>query len=462
MRAIGKVPQLKEVSKEANEGGRCTRSCFECPICIAPLSVSSVEAPPEGLGAEYASQNGPYVLNCGYCNWSSKEIGIQFEKPNGIYGQLAKIKNGGEPTITPKQRRLDREERRRDMSEATSADESQEMEPLDPHEKLDAESQFSNLKSFYQSQLAESSPVSALGFSGDYGYGSPGALSRILGLYTGGSLVDKKSKSKTGTMREAHDALEGLQITTPTSDESTISRLRSEGWDSTASAAQRKEQSHPNSVHFVDDLRPIANLLRTKRSKRCRTCRHILSKPESKVQTTRFRIRLVALNYIPSITIKPLSPSPPSLPGQPQLLATLKPVQFLLTFKNPLFDAVKVNIATPAKTPGRFGSKVTVLCPQFEVGANTDAWEEALRDGSSKSLSSEKRRTKAEASEGQHQAEAGKVWERGRNWVSVVVEVVPASLRIEGPAFLKSEEMKEDEGEEGVGLLVCFGGGADC
>jgi len=426
---------------EANGSFRCTRSCFQCPICTAPLSVSSLEAPPEELGAEYAAQSGPFVLNCGYCTWSSKEIGILFEKPNGIYAQLSKIRNGGELIASPKERRRDREERRKDASDPKTAEDNQEGESRDPNEKLDAESQFSNLKSFYQSQLAESSPSGGLGFSGDYGYGSPGALSRIMGLYTGGSLADKKSKSKTGTMREAYDALEGLQITTPSADEEAISRLRTEGWNSTASASQRKEQI--NNTHFITELRPVACLLRTKRSKRCRTCRHILSKPESKVQTTRFRIRLVALNYIPSITIKPLQPSPQ---GQSTLLVPAKPMQFLLTFRNPLFDAVKVNIATPAKTPGRFSSKVTVLCPQFEVGANTDVWDEALREGGGQGGDKEKRRTKAEASEGQHQAEAGKVWERGRNWVSIVVEVVPASLRIEGLAFLRSEELQKDDG----------------
>ncbi|KAG4436075.1 hypothetical protein IFR05_008431 [Cadophora sp. M221] len=423
------------------EGNRCTRSCFQCPVCIAPLSVSSVEAPPEGLGAEYASQNGPFVLNCGYCTWSSKEIGIQFDKPNGIFAQLAKIRNGGEAIVTAKERRRDREERKRDFSGTLISEEGPDQETfqtLDPNEKLDAASQFSNLKAFYQSQLADSSTVGALGFSGDYGYGSPGALSRIMGLYTGGSMVDKKSKNKVGNMREAQDALEGLQLT-PSSDEEAIKKLHAQGWHSTATAVQRQEAPN-HDAQFLTDLRPIAYLLRTKRSKRCKTCRHILSKPESKVQTTRFRIRLVALNYIPTINIKPLQNT------SALALTALKPVQFLLTFKNPLFDRVKVTLATPAKTPGRFGSKVTVLCPQFEVGANTDAWEEALREGGNRNSSGEKRRTKAEASEGQHQAEAGKVWERGRNWTSVVLEVVPASLRIDGPEFMKSSEQKSDDG----------------
>lgn len=311
---------------------------------------------------------------------------------------------------------------------------------LDPSEELDAESQFSNLKSFYQEQLAESSPAGALGLAGDYGYGSPGALSRIMGLYTTGALGDRKSKKKSGTMREAHNALEGLQVSPPTA-EAAIARLRASGWEGTTSLSQRASQ--PHNPRFLSDLRPVANLLRTKRSKRCRTCRHILSKPESKVQKTHFRIRLVARNYIPSITIRPLQPGP----AQQQLaLAPLKPTQFLLTFSNPLFDGVRVSIATPARTPGRFGSRVTVLCPQFEVGANTDVWDEALGEAGGKGGGMEKRRTKAEASEGQQQAEAGKIWERGRNWVSVVVEVVPASLRLDAPEFMKSEEQKRDDG----------------
>lgn len=380
--------------------------------------------------------------------WSSKEIGIQFEKPNGIYAQLAKIKNGGEPIITLKDRRKDREERSRETSvplvtEDEIPEEGQEPVKLDPNETLDPESQFSLLKSFYQSQLAETSPASALGFAGgDYGYGSPGALSRIMGIYTSGSFTDKRSKSKTAMMREAQDALDGLQLTKPSQDDEIVAKLRLEGYENTPSASQIKEQLQPAHKRFLSDLRPIPYLLRTKRSKRCKTCRHILSKPESKIQTTRFRIRLVAPSYVPSISIRPLASS------ENKPLMPFKPTQFLLTFKNPLFDKVKVSIATPGTTPGRFESRVTVLCPQFEVGANTDAWEEALREGAER----EKRRTKAEASEGQLQAEAGKVWERGKNWTSVVIEVVPASLKtfdVQGLGSSKEgnhrDPLREDE-----------------
>lgn len=349
-------------------------------------------------------------------------------------------------TAKERRREKDRDERRRSLTSSPPAiDEPFEHLTLDPEEILDPESHFSNLATFYRGQLAEAAPPGSLGLAGDYGFGSPGALSRIMGLYAG--VADKKAKSKPKPMREAVDAVEGLQVTH--SEEQQIAKLRAGGWNSTTSLAQRREQLR--NPHFVDDLRPVATLLRTKRSKRCKQCRHILSKPESKVQTTRFRIRLVAQNYIPSITIRPLQPP---VPGQSSLLMPMKPTQFVLTFKNPLFDTVKVSIATSAETPGRFASKVTILCPQFEVGANTDMWDEALREGGGKGgESKEKRRTKAEAIEGQQQAEAGKVWERGRNWVSVVVEVVPASLNLDkGPEFMQADKsgkdyspLKEDE-----------------
>jgi dynactin-4 len=132
------------------------------------------------------------------------------------------------------------------------------------------------------------------------------------------------------------------------------------------------------------------------------------------------------------------------------LLQPLQPTQFVLTFKNPLFDDVKVTLGTPATTPGRFPSRVTVLCPEFEIDANTDTemdLDDVLKNG-------ERERQRRREDEGIHQAEPGKVWERGRNWVSIVVEVIPSSLRIEPPPAIFQKEgdpepelspLKEDE-----------------
>ena len=118
-------------------------------------------------------------------------------------------------------------------------------------------------------------------------------------------------------------------------------------------------------------------------------------------------------------------------------LKPLKPYQYVVTFKNPLFENVKVTLATPNKTPGRFSSTVTVLCPQFEIDANIDMWDDALRDDPADS------KRKGEESNGQ--AAAGKIWERGRNWVSIIVEVVPPSLRTEHLDLTAKEGEKVDK-----------------
>jgi dynactin-4 len=477
-----------------SEGNSCTRNCFQCPICIGPLAVTSVETKPDpsllaATDNTAAPHHGPYALTCSYCHWSSTEVGIKLDKPNTIHAQLAKLRNGGATRLTPKERK----ERRKDPSYKAHDTEDRGAGAGDGQD-LDLETQFANLKAFYQSQLADpNSADSGLAPLGDLGFGSPTSLSRIMHIYTGGVLQDKKAKSRVGAMREALGSNEGLQLAN-LDESAAIAKLQASGHDGTASTAQLLEQP-PNlgecHLHgrerFPSELRPIPYLLRTKRSKRCPICRHIISKPEAKIQTTRFRIRLVAGTYIPSIAIRPLSlsngTSTSSSSSVGGLLEPLKPAHYLLTFKNPIFEPIKVTLGAPAITPGRFASKVTVLCPAFEVDANTDVWDEALKDGGGggggerdrdKDKDRERRRRKGDEgsgqNNGQNQLEVGKIWERGRNWVSIVVEVVPASLRLPvgggEPGLLKEDEdvleipmfvhveWEAEAGGDGVGAVV--------
>ena len=304
----------------------------------------------------------------------------------------------------------------------------------------DPDAAFSSIRSFYSSQLSASNPADPLLTpSGGFNYSSPSSLARIMSLYTGRSF-GRKDTGKSRLMRESADASEGLKITDPTCDDEAIRKLRTEGWTETASVAQQAEQRHVSM--FTDELRPMGPLLRTKRSKRCRACRHLLVRPEQKVQSTRFRIRLVALNYILTISLKPLQPSPST--GLPLIdlkaIPPLRPSQFLLTLKNPLFDAVKVTLATPVQTSGRYSHKVTILCPDFDIGSNVDQWDEALGDEKSRRSSKLFSISKVEyaGGDGGRVAEAGKVWEKGRNWTTVVVEVVCSNIA-------ESQDLEEDE-----------------
>lgn len=400
---------------------------------------------------------GQWILACGYCNWTSLDIGIKFDKSSNISSQISKLRNGESMPKSP-----------------SRSEESPE--ELNPNPDSNPNSAFKSLKSFYASQLSASATANPLLTpAGEINYNSPSSLARIMSLYTGLGSFSKKTATKTQPMRESADPSEGLRVMDPNSDRDAIQKLRIQGFSSTLSIAQQAQ--YPRPQRFVDDVLPTPTLLRTKRNKRCRTCRHILVKPEAKIQSTRFRIKLVAINYIPTISLKLLSqPQQAAAAAELNALQPLRPSQFLLTLKNPMFDTLRVTLATPAHTPGLHSHRVTILCPQFEIGANVDVWDEALgsssdaRDRSSKSLS----RLKTEAStstESNKVAEAGKVWDKGRNWTTVVVEVVCAEIRssssseearglqededvLEIPVFVRLEWDGDDGGDDaGIGAV---------
>ncbi|KAG6038583.1 hypothetical protein E4U41_004033 [Claviceps citrina] len=441
-----------------SEGNRCTRSCYQCPVCIGPLQVGALHPPSEAnalaLEGQQNPSGGPYALFCQYCNWSSTEIGIDFDRPSGIHSQLTKLDNGGARKITVK----DVKERRKEYPE----------EPPIPDDQVDRDLQFATLKSFYQEQLTDTNAsLGGMPLHDSVGLSSPAALSRIMSLYTGRGHAGRLQRGPTDVMREALHTEEGLKLALL--DESAlVKKMVSLGWGATTSADQRQNQL--SSSRFQDELRPIPYLLRTKRSKRCPSCRHIISKPENKVTSTRFKIRLVAKSYIPTITIRPMQPTAAPVPvtsrpatNEEAPLTPLKPYQYILTFKNPLFDGIKVTLATPNTTPGRCASKVTVLCPEFEVGANVDMWDDALKDAG---------RDGRHSADGAGQGDAAKIWERGRNWVSIVLEVIPASLRLgntrksSGRADVHEADddgpLKEDEDVLEIPMFVRMEWEADC
>ncbi|KAJ5105853.1 hypothetical protein NUU61_003200 [Penicillium alfredii] len=430
-----------------SDGNRCGRNCFNCPVCTAPLAVSTIENM-TGNG----SQQGPWVLSCGYCLWTTLDVGIKFDKPTNIRSQLQKMTDSSNPapTFDTRSRQASRTfgDLKSPLSSYASIDEQANPGEGDGEQSagqetatapLGAEARFAALKSFYRTQINETSNSPSDPLSSDFGFSSPGALNRLMSLYASSSRLaglyggSKKPKSKLPVMREALTTSEGLRVAPENAEVAVIERLASPdcGWDGVASAEQRAAQS-PD-VRFTDDLLPLPVLLRTKRAKRCKLCKHILVKPETKPQSTRFRIRLIALSYIPLPTLRPLTLSSSSSlisaaipPPDLNALAPLRPIHVLLTLKNHMFDPVRITLATPSVTPGRVASKVTVLCPQFDIGANSDVWDEALQ-GASAPLAGDPR-SAALRGTSEKVAEAGKVWDKGRNWTTVVLEVIPGIL----------------------------------
>jgi dynactin-4 len=427
-----------------SDGNRCTRNCFNCPVCVSPLTINSLESPdaPSATG-------GPYILACPYCHWSTVETGIEFEKHTGIYGQLARVANGGRPLPTQKERDKDRERRKEfqarqhDARDLLSPSEDSPTSDVDrSNSSASRDDLFSNLGAFYKSQMDAQTPTNPFSTQ-DLNFSSPSAYSRIMNLYSSTS-AKKQKRAKPTPMREAASELEGLAVYDAGSDAAAIERIKRDGWAGTLSETQKLAQADPH-VQFDDELRPVPTLLCTKRSKRCRSCRHILSKPESKITSTRYKIKILALSHIPRLTMRALPSSVPATPTSPLPAQTAfnystirsgMATHFLLQLSNPLFDNIRVTLATPSTIPGKVQSRVTILCPQFEVGANTDVWDDAL----STSAPSASRGSAADG-----QIEAGKIWDRGRNWTSVVIEVIPGFLRPVGQNPSEPDDIDEDD-----------------
>lgn len=397
-----------------SEGNRCARNCFNCPICQSQLITASI-----------GSDKGPFILNCNYCMWTTLDIGITFEKATNIRAQLDRIANGGGPKQPSKSDAADVARNSSLAREHLSPNDNDDGEcDKDEDPPLEAAARFNALRSFYKEQIT-SSTTNEGGLSSstlDLAYSSPSSLARIMNLYSNlNTTALKKSRQKPSVMREALAKKEGLQI-------SAMSPTIPTDYTDTSSISQQSHQ-HPSylgdpTAKAVSSLRPMPALLRTKRSKRCATCKHILVKPESKASSTRHRIKLIALNYLPSINLKPLPTSdgltPAGPDGQDVLLQPGHASQWILTLRNPLFENVKVTLASPSVTPGRHAHKVIMLCPQFEIGKNGDVWDDALNPNIlNKSMM---------AGAGGGEQIAGKLYDQGRNWVSVVIELVPTAI----------------------------------
>lgn len=157
----------------------------------------------------------------------------------------------------------------------------------------------------------------------------------------------------------------------------------------------------------TSDLKPLRIPLQVKKSKRCPACRHILIKPEQKSQSVRYKIKLVAANYLPAITVSlphavaamELMKRSPALsksvssgvlhaaedPAAPGLIPG-KTYAFHLAFTNPLYDPIQVRLKKVQPLPMNSGDtdpekarrvpfQVSLPTAAFPIAAFAEAWE---------------------------------------------------------------------------------------
>ncbi|KAF8500875.1 dynactin p62 family-domain-containing protein [Russula emetica] len=354
------------------EKNRCARNCFMCPNCRNTLSVVPSDPPDADDGRSLAPNlstigEPPFFLYCSYCRWDSAEVDITFEKPTGLAAQLQKFED--------------------------SAPESLEFERLKEHFEpfLRASSSSSGLSGHSQAAHSHATPVNPITAA------ASSALARDIpgvGKYT----PAPRGRRDKGTRDEIHEYRSRVEVGGTKEGANVDFMQRLEEVSQVAALGQRWANSWTTTLRSS----PFEYLLHSKKTKRCPTCRHILIKPEQKAQSVRFKIKLVAANYIPAMTVA-LPPSPDSTrqrgAGTKQApaedtssaggLHAGGTYPFHLALTNPLYDPIHVRLAVqrqvpPSSAPAPAGSPekarrppFAVSLPQsaFPIAAFAEAWE---------------------------------------------------------------------------------------
>ncbi|KDE05576.1 hypothetical protein MVLG_04071 [Microbotryum lychnidis-dioicae p1A1 Lamole] len=276
------------------EKNRCARNCFQCPQCSHSLSAVPSDPDPSHPPASAAASIGeaPYFLACTVCRWDSKSVGIIFDKPTGLAQQLQKLDDGSSE-LTEFDRLKDHFEPyiRRGQAHASASTTTGALAP-------------STMPASTSSTIASSVLKDIPGLGNRYAH--------LLGGM--GTRSGKGAEAVNG----ARDELEPYEALVPANgsvekgkgverDDELVREMESLQDFEQVAALEKRWTNSWDALELrgvmTDSLRPLRTLLQAKRSKRCPICKHILIKPEQKAASTRFKIKLVASNYLPSIDV---------------------------------------------------------------------------------------------------------------------------------------------------------------
>uniref|UniRef100_A0A8C8SRN3 Dynactin subunit 4 n=1 Tax=Pelusios castaneus TaxID=367368 RepID=A0A8C8SRN3_9SAUR len=281
---------------------RCA-NCFDCPCCMHTLSTraTSIPAPLPDDPAKTTMKKA-YYLACGFCRWTSRDVGMADKS----------VASGGW------------------------------QEPENPHTQ-----RINKLVEYYQ-QLAQKEKIERdrkklvrrrnympLAFSDKYGLGTrlqrqrPGAS---LGALTGLSL--KEGEDQKEIKIEPADAVEEVE---PLPEDYYTRPIN-------------LTEEHPDYGTCCSYSLPCD-------CTQCLKCEHNLSKPEFNPTSIKFKIQLVAVNYIPEVRIM-------SIPN----LRYMKESQVLLTLTNPVENLTHVTLMECEEgDPDDINSTAKVVVPPKEL-----------------------------------------------------------------------------------------------
>lgn len=192
-------------------------------------------------------------------------------------------------------------------------------------------------------------------------------------------------------------------------DQTRYDTLQVQHNDSNVSSLAQRWTSQADQSPLLRDLGPCRTPLRTKQTKRCPACRHIIVRPDTKPTSHKYKIRLLALNHLPDIQVR--LPSRTTSLEERRRNGTLSNLNrrrhapigadslqagrtylFEASFFNPLDEplTIKLHLASPAPTPNALHTpvnspakrdsvrrpwSVTPTASSFPVGPFNAVWE---------------------------------------------------------------------------------------
>ncbi|POW08446.1 hypothetical protein PSTT_07525 [Puccinia striiformis] len=393
-----------------SQKNRCARNCFLCPQCQHTLSAVATDPPSlawrRSQSTSSKSRRSPFLSACTFCRWDSKQVGISFEKPTFLARKCFFSTTTSVPSCPSS--------RRQHGLWFTS-----------PSRRLTCPIQGGPTVSKYGTQLGLPSSVFKLRSNHSLFNNSTAALPANLNpdgtwkedvpvyesLFPPGGA--KKSSLKNDSDRLAFYRHGDIA---ETSTQETSSNLLIEQ----LTPIEKKWEEAWDHLDRVQDLKPSRVPLRSKRTKRCPTCQHILIKPEQKAQSIRFKIKLIASNYLPLIELQRKRIATSTKLGTDRLTSGIsaahksaaagrtgttagsnpllgrvgdapdeiirpdRKYQFEMTFVNPLYEPINVRltISPPAPVrstvegePDQVPYNVQLLASEFTIAAFAEVWE---------------------------------------------------------------------------------------
>ncbi|ORX36318.1 dynactin subunit 4 [Kockovaella imperatae] len=355
---------------------KCNRSCYACPQCATALQIQ----PTEKMENDQMISGAPYSLICTGCRWSSKTIGWEFDKATGIASQLAKL--------DPGQAAKTEFEAIKDHLETYMS--SSNPEPIRTSSKVPTR-HISHLTQMAAKALHRDVPGLAAAKA-------KGKVRATAGSRSGGL---EKAHTKWDELSDyvAKDAWRGGN------DSLGIDQLSEMERPEVAALSKRWCSSWGRSS-LSSSVLPDRILLHTKLTKRCPhpSCRHLLIQPDAK--SVRFKIKMVALNYLPAVEIgrrrRRQDKGPGSTPMAPEEIEQRQRERrrtkakagdeedeemdkalergavyvYQLAFTNPLYDPIQIRLTQPypPKDAPPINHHVHIPTQHFTVSALKEAW----------------------------------------------------------------------------------------